>query len=58
MQHGGGPSALFCWAVAQEQTPEPLRIARLTVDLLRPVPVAPMVLESETVRTGRKIRVS
>ncbi len=33
-----------------------MRIARLTVDLMRPVPVAPLTIETEIVREGRKIQ--
>jgi len=32
-----------------------MRIARVTVDLMRPVPVAPLTIESEVLREGRKI---
>lgn len=33
-----------------------MRVARLTVDLLRPVPVAPLTFRSEVLREGRKIQ--
>ena len=33
-----------------------MRIARVTVDLMRPVPVAPLTIESEVLREGRKIQ--
>ena len=33
-----------------------MRVARLTVDLLRPVPVATLDIETEVVREGRKIQ--
>jgi hypothetical protein len=33
-----------------------MRIARVTIDLMRPVPVAPLTLESEVLREGRKIQ--
>lgn len=56
MQHGGAPSALAVWAAEQIATPAPMRIARVTVDLMRPVPVAPLRLESEVLREGRKIQ--
>lgn len=56
MQHGGAPSALVTWIAEQMPTPQPMRIARLTVDLLRPVPVAPLTFESEVLRDGRKIQ--
>ena len=57
LQHGGAPSALICWAVEKLPTAVPMRIARLTVDLLRPVPIGPIDIETEVVREGRKIQV-
>src|SRR5258705_488645 len=33
-----------------------MRVARVTVDLMRPVPVAPLTIESEVLREGRKIQ--
>ena len=33
-----------------------MRVARLTVDLMRPVPVAPLTIETEVLREGRKIQ--
>jgi len=56
MQHGGAPSSLIVWAAERIPTPQPMRIARLTVDLMRPVPVAPLTIESEILRDGRKIQ--
>lgn len=37
-------------------TPAPMRIARITIDLMRPVPVAPLTIECEILREGRKIQ--
>lgn len=56
MQHGGAPSSLVVWAAERIPTPVPMQIARLTVDLMRPVPVAPLTLETEVLREGRKIQ--
>lgn len=56
MQHGGAPSALVTWAAEALPTSEPMRIARITVDLMRPVPLTELMLESEVVREGRKIQ--
>lgn len=56
MQHGGAPSALAVWAAEQIATPVPMRIARVTVDLMRPVPVAELALQSEVLREGRNIQ--
>jgi hypothetical protein len=56
MQHGSPPAALVVWAAERIPTPVPMRIARVTVDLMRPVPVAPLTIESEVLREGRKIQ--
>ena len=56
MQHGSPPAALVVWAAEAIPTPVPMRIARVTVDLMRPVPVAPLTIESEVLREGRKIQ--
>src|SRR3981081_2887339 len=56
LQHGAAPSSLICWAVERLPTPAPMRVARLTVDLMRPVPVAPLTIETEVLREGRKIQ--
>ncbi len=56
MQHGGAPSSLIVWAAERIPTPQPMHIVRLTVDLMRPVPVAPLSIEAEVVREGRKIQ--
>lgn len=56
MQHGGAPSSLIVWAAERIPSPQPMHVARLTVDLMRPVPVAPLTIETEVVREGRKIQ--
>ncbi len=56
LQHGAAPSSLVCWAAENLPSPVPMRVARLTVDLMRPVPVAPLTIETEILREGRKIQ--
>lgn len=56
LQHGAAPSSLICWAVERLPSPVPMRVARLTVDLMRPVPVAPLSIETEVLREGKKIQ--
>jgi Thioesterase-like superfamily len=56
MQHGSPPAALVVWAAERIPTPVAMRVARVTVDLMRPVPVAPLTIESEVLREGRKIQ--
>jgi hypothetical protein len=56
LQHGGAPTALISWAAERLTTREPMQVARITVDLLRPVPIAPLQIRAEVVREGRKIQ--
>src|SRR5260370_27109172 len=56
MQHGSAPAALVVWAAEAIATPVPMHIARVTIDLMRPVPVAPLTVRSEVLREGRKIQ--
>lgn len=58
MMHGGAPSSLIAWAAGRIEAPAPMRIVRLTVELLRPVPVAPLEIRTEVLRQGRKIQLS
>jgi Acyl-CoA thioesterase C-terminal domain/Acyl-CoA thioesterase N-terminal domain len=58
MQHGSAPAALVVWAAERLPTPVPMQIARVTIDLMRPVPVAPLSIETEILREGRKIQLS
>src|SRR5882757_10766113 len=57
MQHGSAPAALVVWAAEALPTPVPMQITRVSIDLMRPVPVAPLTLETEVLREGRKIQV-
>ncbi len=56
LQHGGAPTALISWAAERIATREPMQVVRITVDLLRPVPIGPLQLRTEVVREGRKIQ--
>src|ERR1700760_4779899 len=56
MQHGSAPASLVVWAAEAIPTPQPMQIARVTIDLMRPVPLAPLTLETEILREGRKIQ--
>jgi hypothetical protein len=52
-QHAGPPSALLARALADPEGGQTL--ARVAVDILRPVPVAPLTLRVRTVRPGRRV---
>ena len=56
MQHGGAPASLVVWAAERIPATVPMQVARVTIDLMRPVPVAPLTLETEVLREGRKIQ--
>jgi hypothetical protein len=56
LQHGGAPTALISWAAERIATREPMQVVRITVDLLRPVPIAPLQIRAEVLREGRKIQ--
>lgn len=56
MQHGSAPAALVVWAAEAIPAPLPMQIARVTVDLMRPVLVAPLTIQTEVLREGRKIQ--
>lgn len=55
-QHGGGPAALLARAV-EACDPGPANfVARLTVELLRPVPLTPLEVTARTTRPGKKVQ--
>ena len=56
MQHGAAPSSLVTWIAEQTPSPAPMQVVRVSVDLLRPVPVAPLTFATEILREGRKIQ--
>ena len=56
LQHGGAPASLIAWAAERVEVPVAMRVLRVTVELLRPVPVAELAMSVETLRQGRKIQ--
>lgn len=56
MQHGGAVTGLLGWTVEQA-APAGLRLARLTVELWRPVPVGPLRTRAVLRRAGRRVAV-
>jgi len=56
MQHGSAPACLIAHIAETVPASQPMRVARLTIDLMRPVPLAPLTIKTEIVRDGRKIR--
>ncbi|HEY7147365.1 MAG TPA: thioesterase family protein [Streptosporangiaceae bacterium] len=54
-QHGGPPSALAARAIESHEPDPRQRLSRVTVDILRPVPVGKVSLRVRTVRPGRRV---
>ncbi|HEY7052170.1 MAG TPA: thioesterase family protein [Mycobacterium sp.] len=55
IQHGSPPLALLTRAVQATLTDSPLRIGRLTLDILGAIPVAPVTVRAWAERPGRRI---
>ncbi len=54
--HGGAPSALMAHVLARHDPGPAGFVARLTVELLRPVPLAPLQVVARTFRPGKKVQ--
>lgn len=54
-QHGGPPSALLARAIELTEPREELVVARMTVEILGPIPVAELTVRSRVLRPGRSV---
>jgi hypothetical protein len=54
-QHGGPPSALAARALELHEPDAGQRLARVAVDILRPVPLGKITVRTRTVRPGRRV---
>jgi hypothetical protein len=54
--HGGAPAALITAAFERIEPGAELRIGRLSFELLRPIPMAPLTLVTRIVRPGRRVQ--
>ncbi len=54
--HGGPVAALLARLAARVDADQPMHPARLTIELLRPVPLAPLTAMTRVVRPGRKVQ--
>jgi Thioesterase-like superfamily len=54
-QHGGPPSALAARELERHEPQAGMRIARVSVDILRPVPVGELAIRTRTVRPGKRV---
>jgi len=55
-QHGGPPAALLARALEQADPGDARFVSRLTIELLRPVPLVPLEVRTRTLRPGRKVQ--
>jgi Thioesterase-like superfamily len=54
-QHGGPPSALAAREMERHEPDERMRLARVAVDILRPVPVSTLTVRTRTLRPGKRV---
>jgi Thioesterase-like superfamily len=54
-QHAGPPSALLGRAIERREPRNGMRIGRITLEILGPVPLAPLTVAAEVVRPGRSV---
>lgn len=55
-QHGGPPAALLAGAIEKTPFEVEMVLARISVELLRPVPLRPLVVAAEVVRPGKRVQ--
>jgi hypothetical protein len=55
--HGGAPSALLAALVDGAPSLTDMQVVRLTYDIVRPVPLAPVEVHLTTIREGKRIQV-
>ena len=56
-QHGGPPAALLARALERFENDTGAFVARLTIELLRPVPLTPLAIRCRIPRPGRKVQI-
>jgi len=54
-QHGGPPSALAARELERHEPDENMRLARVAIDILRPVPVGELTARTRTLRPGKRV---
>ncbi|HSP96007.1 MAG TPA: thioesterase family protein [Candidatus Dormibacteraeota bacterium] len=55
-QHGGAPAALLARLVEDVDGGAAMLVTRLTIELLRPVPIAPLAARTRILRPGRRVQ--
>jgi len=54
--HGGPVAALGAWAIERDAGESGLQVVRVTVELLRPVPLAPLTVTTSLFRPGKRVQ--
>ncbi len=54
-QHGGPPSALAARAIGQHEPDPRQRLARVSIDILRPIPIGKLSITTSTIRPGKRV---
>jgi hypothetical protein len=54
-QHAGPPSALLARAMELCEPREGMRVGRVTVEILKPLPIEPLTLNAQVVRPGKSV---
>lgn len=54
--HGGALAGLIAWKAEQIDVQQSMRIARITVDLMRPAPIGELFVHCDVVRRGRMLQ--
>jgi hypothetical protein len=55
--HGGAPSALLAALIDTSPSLAPMQVVRLTYEILRPVPLAPVDVSLRVLREGKRVQV-
>lgn len=55
-QHGGAVSGLLTRALHRIESPVPMRLTRITLEMFRGVPMTPLRVETRVLRAGRRIQ--
>ena len=54
--HGGAPSALIARVMESLPTEVPMAVVRFTVDILKPIPIAPVRIAARIERPGKRVQ--
>jgi acyl-coenzyme A thioesterase PaaI-like protein len=54
--HGGPPAALLARAIERFEGGETMLVTRITLELLRPIPLEPLAVHVKMTRPGRKVQ--